>query len=248
MDYKLILETLGYIEGVDFELTEGSFNMLSKTVNVTNIIYHEAVPAVEATYDEEGNELTPYVPEVPAYEEEVVTQETVEVAPPSPELIQETWDNIRIGDLAITDLILAYLSDKQELKTENDKMAIGKNRIISWLFENIPQPTVTELADLAQTFRETRETQARIKRLLEKGRVTDDACNTAFQLIQGYNVDRELTSAQKTEMESLFAPALQIIAAKRPGMLKAYISSIVPDGVLVTEQMKSDVLEVLKDF
>ena len=69
-----ILEKLGFIEGKDFSLTETSFVMLEQSKIVHSFIHH---PAVEATYDLEGSELTPYIsaydepefiihPEVPA--------------------------------------------------------------------------------------------------------------------------------------------------------------------------------------
>lgn len=92
------------------------------------------------------------------------------------------------------------------------------------------------------------EKQNRIQAKLAIGQITDKACNDAFMYIQGANVERELTSEQKTQMVSLFAPALQAIQVKRPGQLKAYINSITPDEVLITTEMKEDLLEILKAF
>lgn len=92
------------------------------------------------------------------------------------------------------------------------------------------------------------EKQDRITHKINIGQITDKACNDVFMLIQGYNVERQLTSTQKNEMITLFAPALQAIQVRRPSQLKQYIASIVPDGTLVTEEMKEDILELLKVF
>lgn len=92
------------------------------------------------------------------------------------------------------------------------------------------------------------EKQDRIAQKIAIGQITDKACNDAFMLIQGYNIERQLTSAQKTEMTTLFMPALQAIQVRRPSQLKQYIQSITPDGVLVTQEMKDDILELLKVF
>lgn len=92
------------------------------------------------------------------------------------------------------------------------------------------------------------EKQSRIAQKIAIGQITDKACNDVFMLIQGYNVERQLSSEQKTEMTNLFLPALQAIQVRRPSQLKQYISSITPDGILVTEEMKSDILELLSNF
>lgn len=230
MNYKIILERLGLIENVDFALTAESFSMLSKTREV------EITPAV---YDEEGNLISEVVFEQEAYIPEA----------PSSELILSTWDEIQVDEFEIQELLELYLADKTALRDpENDSINIVNNRIFSWGFANIPVPTMAELAALTANYKQEKIKKDRIANKMLIGQVTDKACNDAFTYIQGANIDRELTSAQKTEMATLFAPALQAIQVKRPGQLKAYIASITPDEVLITTEMKEDLLEILKAF
>jgi len=230
MNYKKVLEKLGLVENVDFALTAESFSMLVKTREV------EISPAV---YDEEGNLIS----------EAVTGQEPYTPDAPTPEVIQDTWNEILVDEFQIQELIEKYLEDKALLRDpENDSINIVNNRIYSWGFANIPVPTLGDLAAITTNYRQEKIKKDRIANKILIGQITDKACNDAFTYIQGANVDRNLTSAQKTEMATLFAPALQAIQVKRPGQLKAYIASITPDEVLITTEMKEDLLEILKAF
>lgn len=107
----------------------------------------------------------------------------------------------------------------------------------------IPSDFSVEIKDITEEI----EKQDRINKKIALGELTDNACNTVFKYIQGANVERKLTSEQKTQMTTLFAPALQAIQVKRPAVLKNYIQSITPDGILLTDEIKADILEILKD-
>jgi hypothetical protein len=92
MNYKKVLEKLGFIEGKDFALTIDSFEMLQQSKMVNEYTFHpkieatyhdvEISPEIPATYDEQGIELTPLVPatfesqiltpEIPAWNEKVL--------------------------------------------------------------------------------------------------------------------------------------------------------------------------------
>lgn len=74
MNYKKVLEKLGFVEGKDFSLIGESFEMLEQSRMINEFINH---PAVEATYhdveispevpavlDEQGIEITPLIPAV----------------------------------------------------------------------------------------------------------------------------------------------------------------------------------------
>lgn len=62
-------------------------------------------------------------------------------------------------DLAL--LIDKYLSDKQELRHEDDSLNIVENSIFRWEFKNIPCPTMEELEAL-QPQVEAEQSQAQI--------------------------------------------------------------------------------------
>lgn len=84
------------------------------------------------------------------------------------------------------------------------------------------------------------------KRLREKmGAVARGRCTRALNRIAGWNIQRELTTSQITQMETSFAPILQALSNLRPDTAKTLISVIEPDDNLVTQQMLDEVLEAL---
>jgi hypothetical protein len=50
---------------------------------------------------------------------------------------------------------------------------------------------------------------------------------------------------QITQMQSTFANAEAALRANRPDFAKTFINAVTPDGTLITQQMKDDVLSVL---
>lgn len=244
MNYKKVLEKLGLIENVDFALTAESFEMLPKTRQVEQTISH---PEVLEVLDVDGvTVLTPYQA---AYDEVILVEEQYTPTAPTQEQIEQANKEVTVEECDIALLVEEYLADKTALRDfENDSINIVNNRIHTWDFKNIPQPTLDDLFLIVPNQKAKKEKQDRINAKLALGQITDKACNDAFMYIQGANVERELTSEQKTQMTTLFAPALQAIQVKRPGQLKAYINSITPDEVLITTEMKEDLLEILKVF
>lgn len=109
----------------------------------------------------------------------------------------------------------------------------------------IPAEFTYEIEDITAQV----EAEDRRLNLIAQGEKTAQACKNAFNLIAGYNQYRALSSAQKDQMAALFAPVVQALKIyERPSMAKALVTAIEPDGVLVTAEMKADMLEVLKDF
>lgn len=80
------------------------------------------------------------------------------------------------------------------------------------------------------------------------GKAARKACEDVLDLIAGFNFDRELTGPQITEMQTTFSNAEAALRASRPTMAKAFISSITPDSILVTAEMKSLCLELLNNY
>lgn len=133
----------------------------------------------------------------------------------------------------------------EELKAiaiSTEQVEIGGIAFTSY---KIPAEFTYEIEDI------TAEVEAEDRRnsLIAQGEKTAKACKDAFNLISGYNQYRTLTSAQKDQMTATFAPIVQALKIhERPSLAKSMIVAIEPDGVLVTEQMKADMLEVLKEF
>lgn len=78
-----------------------------------------------------------------------------------------------------------------------------------------------------------------------KGKAAAEACNAVLELVGGFNIDRELTFEQKNEMKVLFAEANEALKERQPGYAKYFINSLVPDGILLTQEMKDLCIELL---
>ncbi len=66
--------------------------------------------------------------------------------------------------------------------------------------------------------------------------------NRIMNMIIGFNSERSLTKEQLDDMEVSFAPILSKLLVFRPDTAKDLIELISPDGILVTEEMKSELL------
>lgn len=230
MMYKKVLEKLGLVENVDFALTAESFEMLPKQVEV------EISPAV---LDEEGNVVSPAVTEMQSFTPEA----------PSVEVLEATWKEIQLDEADLPLLIEEFLSDKAHLRDqEEDSINIVNKRIYSWSFKNIPQPTNDELVALIPVVQAKQIAAANKSAKLEAGKKARQACTNCLDIIAGYNLEQELTAEQITEMQTTFAPIQSALMTARPTTAKALITALVPDGVLVTQELKDLVLVELSEY
>jgi len=152
-------------------------------------------------------------------------------------------DNWGKPERLLIDYPLAPLSEElKAMSSEVSQVEVNGEMLNQY---KIPAEYTVEIEDITAES----EAQERVTALIAQGEKTSKACKDAFNLIAGYNQFRQMTSEQKNEMTTLFAPIVQALKIyERPSVAKALVSAIVPDGVLVTEQMKADMLEVLKDF
>lgn len=115
-----------------------------------------------------------------------------------------------------------------------------------------PQAASTEIiAGFTVAYEDITEQLAKEKELNDlkaMGAAARAACNRVMDLVGGYNYSRNLTTEQITEMSTLFAPIVQCLMVSRPSTAKALISAITPDEVLITTQMKADILNELTEF
>lgn len=230
MNYKKILEKLGLVEGIDFSLTDNSFEMLPKTQMV------EIEPAV---LDEEGNVISEAVMEEQEYTPEPPTAAQLEAA--NKEVILDESD--------IVLLINEYLSDKQHLKDiDNDCINIVNGRIYEWNYVNIPQPSIDELVALAPIVASKQQAEASKQAKLQAGKKAREACLKCLDIIAGYNLEQELTAEQITEMQTTFAPIQTALMTSRPSTAKALITALTPDGILVSQELKDLVLAELAEY
>lgn len=83
---------------------------------------------------------------------------------------------------------------------------------------------------------------------IAKGKAARQACEAVLDLIGGYNIDRNLTFAQKNEMKLIFSDAKQALNDFQPSYAKYFINMIEADGILVTAEMKTLCMELLADY
>lgn len=98
--------------------------------------------------------------------------------------------------------------------------------------------------DITEEFEAEKERQAKIS----AGKAARQACQGVLDYIAGINLYKDLTIEQITQMQQTFANAEAALRAGRPTMAKGLISAIVPDGILVTEQEKSQCLLLLANY
>lgn len=273
MNYKKVLEKLGFIEGKDFTLNLVSFDMLQQSRMIPQIIHH---PEVAATFDLDGvTELTPFIaaydeqvmihhplvpavldidgitiitPEVAAYDEISLVEEFFTLTAPTQEVLDLTWKQVQVCEEDISLLINEYLLGKELLRDyENDSLNTVGNNIYSWNFTNVPQPTIDDLVVLIAPMKVRLAKEALVKGLKESGKKDREMCENVLNLIGGFNHTRVLTNDQITQMQTTFSTIQLLLQASRPSSAKALINAIVPDDVLVTIEMKNLILEELAE-
>lgn len=116
-----------------------------------------------------------------------------------------------------------------------------------WLSGNIqkyPEGYVAEWIDLTEEWNKKLAIEAKIA----IGKKAKEACENVLDLISGYNLNRSLTVEQISVMQTNFASIEKALQSGRPSLAKAYISQVIADGVLVTEEMKDMALLLLADY
>jgi len=226
MNYKKVLEKIGMIEGEDFSLTETSFTMLPKTRRV------ETSPSV---LDEQGNIVA----------EAIFTNEQYVPEAPVQAILDNAWELVQIDEVGIEGLIDAYLADKVELRDfEYDNLHINSGQIFNWDFKQIPQPTQTQLVALIPQVNAKRSKESKI----ELGKKARAVCTNCLDLIAGHNLELNLSAEQITQMQTTFANIQSALMTNRPSTAKFLISNLTPDGVIITEAFKAEVLAELVEF
>lgn len=77
----------------------------------------------------------------------------------------------------------------------------------------------------------------------DAGALARNACDEVLNLIAGINLERTLTAEQIDTMQATFASTFGMLSAGRPWTAKLLLIDITPDGTIVTEDMKTAILE-----
>ena len=161
MNYKKVLEAYNLIEGVDFTLSANGFEKIAKIRQVEQVIHHEAIPAVM-------NGETVIEAAVPAWDENVVVNETYYANFPSEAEMIDMQKHIDISECEMALLVGLFLEGKDSLiDIENDSLNIVNNQIHSWDFKNIPMPTRDELHALVAVLKAKNSKEAKLAQIAE---------------------------------------------------------------------------------
>lgn len=77
---------------------------------------------------------------------------------------------------------------------------------------------------------------------LERGRRSREFSNLILDLIAGFNIERQLTNSQTNEFTQTFRPITNLLQANRYDSAKDLITELVPDGTIVTQDIKDAIL------
>lgn len=103
---------------------------------------------------------------------------------------------------------------------------------------------ISEIVDITAQYNEEQNKQQKIA----AGRAARSVCESVLDLIAGYNLERNLTSEQVTQMQQTFANIDLALKSARPTLAKTLISNVAVDGTLVTQKMKDDCLALLNSY
>jgi hypothetical protein len=141
-----------------------------------------------------------------------------------------------------------FLSDKRHLITSEDSFNIVEGILFRWDFVNIQQPTQQELNALIPALEISIASDSARSQKIEAGKIARETCQMVLDLIAGYNLDRELTMEQISQLQNMLSQPEAALRAGRPSLAKLLISTIVPDEDLVTTEMKSEALLLLTGY
>jgi hypothetical protein len=231
-----LLESKGFVEDLDFTFDGQTLTALEKTRDAEQIIHHDAIEDILGT---EGDVV---VPGTPAYDEVIIVQETY--YPSIPSLNSLKSEIVRSKDVAL--LVGKYLEGKSTTDEDSLNLELFLNTGSGWRFASVNPPTISQLYDLIPSVEAEQAAQAQKQARIASGAADRAKCQNALDLIAGYNRERTLSFEQITQLQQTFAQAESLLRASRPDFAKQVITALVPDGILVTQEMKQDVLSLLE--
>lgn len=257
-------------EIVHHEAIEATYDVIHhEAIEATyETIYHDITPSV---LDEEGNEIEPAIPAweeevevtpfieawdeqviltppMGAWDEQLFEPELFTLDAPSEEVIEQTWKEVQLSESDIVFIIEEYLKDKTELRTNDDDFSIKNGIIERWGFKNIAQPSNDELLALMPVANAVLLAQTTRNQMATIGKRVQEVCDNCLNIIVGFNVTRQLSAQQITQITEDFAPIMKDLMDRRPWSAKLKIQAIQPDGQLIQQAMVDMVLAELSGF
>jgi len=92
---------------------------------------------------------------------------------------------------------------------------------------------------------ETYSTEQAELAMVNAGKAARAKCELVLDYIAGYNYAQAFTQEQITTMQTLFSDVELALRANRPDLSLGAVNAATPDGVVVTEALKTKVIELL---
>lgn len=89
--------------------------------------------------------------------------------------------------------------------------------------------------------------QIKIQRIKD-GAKARSTCQSVLDFVAGYNIERNLTVEQIGQMQNDFGAILSLLLASRPTSAKALIQSANVDGIIITQELIDNCLQLLADY
>lgn len=173
-----------------------------------------------------------------------IGQETYLVQLPSVDALK--LELVKRNDPAI--LIGEYLKDKNVQENDSLNVDLFLNGGPGWRFEAVLPPSISELYALIAPVSAAKSAEDTRQARIAAGAAARQACQQVLDLISGFNLEQQLTIEQITIMQQNFELAERALRAGRPTLAKGAIQAIVPDGVIVTQEMKDEALALLAGY
>jgi hypothetical protein len=183
-----------------------------------------------------------------------MVEEQYTPAAPSQEQLDRAELELRVADLGdIMELVGKYLeghvaTDDESINPEAFALAHINDPNSSFWRMSIAKPSLAQLEAIKADLDPVKAAAAVRKARMQEGRKAREACLNVLDLIAGFNLERELSAEQISQMASTFAQPLQALQMNRPSTAKALIQAIQADEVLVTQEMLDECLALLGDY
>ena len=197
-----------------------------------------------AVFDEDGNEVTA-AEEVPEFYETVMM-----FGKPLKSVIQAKVDSIL---LVIKEKLdwknrVLFIKDARVLLIRCGNNEVNGQAVLNRIHKN-KTPANLDLLDCIEAEKIKLDSENAIAKAksdkIKTGKQIRDVCQSAIDLIVGWNISNGLDEAQINSMQATFNKTEKALRDSRPGKAKKFALLINPDGIIVTEQMKLEVIELL---
>jgi hypothetical protein len=146
----------------------------------------------------------------------------------------------------------AYSLDEDESMDLYDRIYMNKkiilppaDRIQGEWDQYIAELVAIELDRLQAVADAEAAAEAAVEQANKFGSMVVPLCHSIISTVATSNIINELTTQQKDMQASTYGDLFTALTTYRPGRFKSLLDAIEPDGTLVTQKLKDDILEIL---